>query len=146
MQPNELTHPLHRVNVARAMFKAMLRNYRPPVPKVYRPPVLDNSLKYYFIFETQPREDLDKMLYALCVFDSYGVIAFSRHGEMPVSLWRYRRQGLARTATMLQGVIVTSCKREGIPLRKPDPFFKVGDGLYELDINWGSYNVLRNHR
>lgn len=135
-------HPLHYVNSVRCIVRSALRELRPkPVVKPVVP-VLSKTSAYYFVFETQPREADDAMLWGLMAFDGDGSILFSCNGKFPVSLWRFRRQGIARTATMMQGIITAQFQRRNIPLHRDEPFVRDGDGVYRCAINWVKYNDL----
>lgn len=133
-------HPRHYINAMRLMQKQSLRTYKDSKPLLPNYPKLEINKAYFFTFETCPREDLDQMLYSICCFDNDGVIVFSRMGRMQVSLWRYRRQGLARTASSIESAIRNSFRREYVPLHRDEPFQKVDDGLYRCNISWNVYN------
>ena len=132
-------HPLHMVNHYRAIVKQALRDYVPRHQVQQQPPQLDNSLDYYFIFETAPKAEINELVYGLTCFDSDGVVLFDVKGSFPVSLWRWRRQGLARCATMTEGIIKTIFKRKLVPLQSDEPFRAFADGLYLCNISWSMY-------
>ena len=82
-----------------------------------------------------------KIYLGICFFAQDGEIIFCSHNPMPVSLWRWRRQGEARSATMLEGQIKTTFRQKFIPLVSETPYLKVDDGLYQCKINWGRYQA-----
>ena len=135
-------HQLHVVNYLRSFVKDSLASYTPKGPQTNPIPSLKQSLQYYFVFETQARNDIDQMLYGLCCFSEDGEIIFSVRSSMPVSLWRYRRQGMAATAAMIEGVIKQHFKRNNIPLHKDTPFILASEGIYIANICWSTYKQL----
>lgn len=135
-------HPLHMVNHYRAIVKQALREYIPRSQVQPNPPALDKSLDYYFIFETAPKEEINQLVYGLTCFDSDGVVLFDVKGSFPVSLWRWRRQGLARCATMTEGIIKTAFRHKLIPLQSDEPFRAFADGVYLCNISWSIYQSL----
>lgn len=132
-------HPAHALNYCRAMLKRELKEYRPIVQHV--PPLhrLESNNSYYFIYESFPNYQLNIMVWGICCFDADGVVLFQRKGQFPVSLHRFIRQGLARTATMVEGVIKSAFQRELIPLNKDIPFEKMEDGIFHCNISWIIY-------
>lgn len=132
-------HPIHYVNWMRAAQKEALRAMRvKPAPQQLIPELSrDNS--YYFVFETHACEPDNAVFWALCAFDSDGVIIFNRKGQFDVSLWRFRRQGVKRTAAIIEGVIRTTFRRMCVPLIQDDPYMIVEQGLYKCNISWASY-------
>lgn len=138
----KFNHPCHYVNTLRLAVKRSLSDYTHKLTKERLIPTLNKELAYYFIFETQPRNEVDQMVYALCCFAEDGEIIFSIRSAMPVSLWRYRRQGMAQTASMIQGVIKSQFKRFNVPLHKDCPFSLASDGLYVANICWFTYKQL----
>lgn len=135
-------HQLHVVNYLRSFVKNSLASYTPKRPQTNPIPSLKQSLQYYFVFETQARNDIDQMLYGLCCFSEDGEIIFSVRSSMPVSLWRYRRQGMAATATMIEGVIKQHFKRNNVPLHKDTPFSPASEGLYLANLDWFIYKKM----
>lgn len=135
-------HPLHLINYMRAALKSSLAAFQPRTAPERKVPNLQKNLQYYFILETQARNESDQMLYALCCFAEDGEIIFNVRSCMPVGLWRYRRQGMAATAQMLQGVIKSQFKRFNVPLHKDTPFCMASDGLYIANICWFTYNKM----
>ena len=135
-------HPLHMVNYFRAFVKSALRAYR--IPAVQKPtiPQLDRDLDYYFIFESAPKEAENALIYGITCFDSDGVVMFSHLGQYPVSLWRFRRQGIARSMEMMEGLVKMAFKRKNIPLHGDTPFRPFADGVYLCNIAWTTYNSL----
>lgn len=132
-------HPAHALNYCRAMLKQELKSYRPLVQVQHSLPRLERSNSYYFIFESFPNYQLNIMVWGICCFDADGVVMFQRKGQFPVSLYRYIRQGMARTSAMIEGVIKSAFQREFIPLSKEAPFVKMEDGLYHCNISWIVY-------
>ena len=137
-------HSLHVVNYCRAMLKSELRNFQPLQVKEQPVPVLEETNSYYFIFEVLPRFDLNQVLWALCSFDADGVILFQKSGIMPVSCHRYIRQGLSRTAAMIEGVIKGVFRRQYIPLKHENPFVQESEGLYRCNISWCVYQSFKS--
>jgi hypothetical protein len=137
-------HPLHMVNYMRKLIVSSLATYEPKLIMKKLIPELNKELRYYFIFETRPHLPSGSMLYALCCFAEDGEILFSVRSSMPVSLWRYRRQGVAKTATMIEGVIRQHFKRQNVPLNRETPYFKADDGLYLANICWYTYKQLQS--
>lgn len=135
-------HSLHMVNYLRSCVKSSLVSYTPKLTLATTIPDLKKTLHYYFVFETQARNDIDQMLYGLCCFSEDGEIIFSVRSSMPVSLWRYRRQGMAATAAMIEGVIKQHFKRNNIPLHKDTPFILASEGIYIANICWSTYKQL----
>lgn len=140
MQQKTFKHPVHAINAMRAVMKRVLRDLRPSPPPVINYPSLVHDKDYFFLFETRPRSEDDKMLFSICCFAEDGEIIFNRLGEMPVGLWRFRRQGEMRTSTMISGVIRQSFMREYMPLIPDDPFKQVSEGLFRCNINWSKYH------
>lgn len=137
-------HPLHMVNSYRAIVKRALREFIPCVSTKPDIPSLSQSSSYYFIFESSPKEATNQLCYGITCFDSDGVIVFSHMGVYPVSLWRFRRQGLKRSASMLEGVIKSVFKRKHVPLVSDEPFRILPDNLYQCNISWPCYNTFLN--
>ena len=137
----KFNHPSHYVNWMRKAQKDVLRTMVVRKGLSTSIPYLEQSNTYYFIFERLADNAQNVMKYAVCCFDSDGVIIFSYHSIFPVSLWRFRRQGLARAAVMVEGVIRSAFKRNGIPLESESPFSPYGDGLYVCNISWSLYNL-----
>lgn len=135
-------HPVHAVNYFHKLLVQALKEYRPIVPKAGRPPSLFQGIGYYFTFATQPRQELDKMLYALCCFSGDGEIIFSHQGSFDVGLWAFRRLGLAKTADKIERTIRVCFKRHLMPLNPLCPFHKVEENLYQVDIDWFLYNKM----
>lgn len=135
-------HPLHLINYMRAIMKSSLSAFQPKTIPMRSVPNLRKNLQYYFIFETHPRTKSDQMLYALCCFAEDGEIIFNVRSCMPVGLWRYRRQGMATTAQMIQAVIKSHFKRFNVPLDKESPFSMASEGLYIANICWFTYKQL----
>lgn len=135
-------HPIHAVNYMTAILKKTLREYRPSLIQSKQPPQLLRELGYYFTWTTQVREDLNQMLYALCCFSSDGEIIFSHHGAFDVSLWKFRRLGITKTAEKIERTIRVAFKKNLVPLEADNPFDKVGENLYLCNISWFSYNNL----
>ena len=133
-------HPLHLVNYYRAIMKQALKQYNPAASVKTSIPVLDQSLEYYFLYETAVKEAENLLMYGITCFDADGVIIFSHKGTYPVSLWRIRRQGIARTAKMFEGVIKTAFRNKCVPLMSNEPFRQVDQGLYVCNISWSVYN------
>lgn len=138
----EFNHPLHVLNYCRAMMRKELRRHRPITKKAVPLPLLDSATSYYFVFETAHRPDLDKVLWSICSFDADGVILFSSSGCMPVSYYRYIRQGLARTTTMIEGTIKGAFRKYNVPLSPHAPFVADAHGLYRVNISWSVYHSL----
>lgn len=132
-------HQLHVVNYLRSFVKKSLAEYTPKTITMPPVPILNKSLQYYFVFETQARNDIDQMLYAICCFSEDGEIIFSVRSSMPVSLWRYRRQGMAATAAMIEGVVKSQFKRNNVPLHKDTPFSPASEGIYLANLDWFIY-------
>ena len=135
-------HPLHLVNYYRAIMKQALREYNPAPITLKIAPILDQSLEYYFLYETAQKEADNLLVYGVTCFDAEGVVLFNHKGTYPVSLWRIRRQGLARTATMFEGVIKSVFRNKCVPLMSNEPFRQVEQGLYLCNISWSVYNQL----
>lgn len=136
-------HPLHMVNYMRRLLVNSLGSYE-PVPVLKKSvPVLHKDLNYYFLLETRPHEVSNSMLYALLFFAEDGEIIFSVRSSMPCSLWRYRRQGVAATATMIEGVVRSHCRRNNVPLVHEHPFFRENSGIYKANISWLNYQLLK---
>lgn len=133
---------VHMVNYFRAIVKSALREYRIPDASRIVVPKLNRDLDYYFIFETAPKQSDNALVYGITCFDSEGVILFSHQGVYPVSLWRFRRQGLQRTISLFNGIVKTLFRRKNIPLLSEEPFYPVEDGLYCLNISWTIYKSL----
>lgn len=135
-------HPLHMVNYMRRLLVSSLGSYD-PVPILKKSvPVLHKDLNYYFLLETRPHEVSNSMLYALLLFAEDGEIIFSVRSSMPCSLWRYRRQGVAATATMIEGVVRSQCRRNNVPLVHECPFIRKSQGIYKANISWINYKHL----
>lgn len=133
-------HPIHIVNYYNSVLKRILREQRPPRnPMEIDIPHLVRDVSYYFTFAMQAREEFDKMLWALCCFAADGEIIFNAKGAFDVSLWHFRRQGLALAAKRFEGTIRTAFRRNGVPLDPNNPFQKVGNDLYWCNINWFTY-------
>ena len=137
-------HVMHMVNHYRAIVKSALREYRIPDKSIINVPKLDRDLDYYFIFETAPKQAENALVYGITCFDSDGVILFSHQGIYPVSLWRFRRQGLERTISTFNGIVKTLFRRKNIPLLSDEPFYPMQDGIYCLNISWTIYKSLIN--
>lgn len=137
-------HPMHLINYYRALIKSALRDYR--IPEIEKPiiPHLDRDLDYYFMFESVPKESDNVLVYGITCFDSDGVVMFNQVGKYPVSLWRFRRQGVARTMEMMEGIVKIAFRRKNIPLNGDTPFRPFADGVYICNIAWSTYNVLLN--
>lgn len=138
----EFKHPLHVLNYCRAMMRRDLRSRLPIVKSAIPVPSLESSNSYYFVFESQNRPDLNRVLWSICSFDADGVILFSCSGIMPVSYYRYTRQGLARTTTMVEGIIKGVFRKYNIPLLPHAPFVADANGLYRVNIAWSVYHSL----
>lgn len=138
----KINHPLHMVNYYRRMVKQALRAYVLQVTQPVPVPQLDRDLEYYFVFETHPKESENVLLYGITCFDSDGIILFNISGTYPVSLWRFRRQGVARTFKTMEGLIKSTFKRKNVPLLSDAPFNPVADGVYHCNISWHAYNLL----
>lgn len=137
-------HPLHMVNYMRKLLVSSLASYEPRLTISKPVPNLCQELRYHFIFETRPHIPSNSMLYALCCFSEDGEIIFSVRSHMPVSLWRYRRQGMAATAAMIEGIIRNQFRRNNVPLLRENPFHKASDGVYLCNISWSNYNLLKS--
>lgn len=137
-------HPVHMVRYFNALMKRSLATYYPKPIERNHVPELARSISYYFTFATQVRDDLNQMLYALCCFSYDGEIIFSAHGAFDVSLWKYRRLGLAKTAEKIERTIRVVFKRNNVPLNPNEPFQKVEDDLYWANIDWSIYKHLTN--
>lgn len=135
-------HPIHMVNQFNAMMKKTLREMRPLRVLEFTPPMLSRNVSYYFTMASQPRNELDKMLYAITCFSEDGEIIFSVHSAFDVSLWSFRRLGMARTAEKIERTIRVAFKRKNVPLDPNNPFAKVDENLYWCNIDWFSYNNL----
>lgn len=136
------THPMATINRYRAAIKRALRESRPlerPKPVI---PSLSKDMDYYFVFESVPREDLNSVLYGITCFDSDGIILFEVKGTYPVSLWRFRRQGIARSATMFEGIVKSVFRQKNVPLHKEEPFRMWADGIFLCNISWFNYQSL----
>lgn len=132
-------HPLHYINSVRAALKSEIEREFPKELSRYPTPALFRELDYFFCFEIKQDVVLSEIRWGLCVFDSNGVRCFSEKGVMPVSLWRWQRQGLARTAKMVEGVIKHAFNKRWWPIDVAEPFYRAGDGLYQVNINWPKY-------
>lgn len=102
-------------------------------------PLLNRHVDYYFCFEIHHDEDSNSVSWGLVCFDSSRKHMFSDKGIMPVSLWRFRRQGIRFTAAQIQSSIVTSFRKKWWPICKDEPFVRVSDGLYRVNLNWVLY-------
>ena len=135
-------HPIHAYRAAQMLVKRAIAELRPrsffetPVPQLFK------SLDYYFTFETQPRQEWNVIYWGLCCFTCDGEIIFARNGQFDVSLWRFRRQGLARTAAAIESVIKHTFRRAKIPLEQECPFSRDADGIYRANICWWKYESL----
>lgn len=138
-------HPMHMVNYYRAIIKDALRQFEPKAAEPIIVPVLERDLDYYFIFESVPKEHINKLVYGITCFDSEGTILFNHQGVYPVSLWRFRRQGPARSLTMMEGIVKTLFRRKNIPLHSEEPFAPFSDGMFVCNISWSIYNQLRKN-
>lgn len=141
MYTKSFNHPVHCVRYFQNLLKRALREIKPPQPKKPNIPSLSQELGYYMTYETYENNDHDKIYLGICFFAQDGEIIFCSHNPMPVSLWRWRRQGEARSATMLEGQIKTTFRQKFIPLVSETPYLKVDDGLYQCKINWGRYQA-----
>lgn len=139
-------HPLHMVNYYRAIVKDALRAYEPKCAEPIIVPELIQDLDYYFIFETSPKQHLNKLVYAITCFDSEGTILFNWCGVYPVSLWRFRRQGVSRSITIFEGLVKQVFNRKNVPLVATEPFAPFSDGVYVCNISWSIYQSLSNNR
>lgn len=135
-------HPIHMVNYFNCLLRQSLQVYRPIQVQKMRPPVLLRELGYYFTMSTQARNELNQMLYAVCCFSADGEIIFSYHGSFDVSLWSFRRLGLARTADKIERTIRVCFKRHNVPLCASKPFERIEGNLYSLNIDWFMYHQL----
>lgn len=135
-------HPIHLVNQVNYMLKKTLKEIRPKSFLEIKPPMLSKNLSYYFTMASQPRHELNQMLYAICCFSEDGEIIFSYHSAFDVSLWSFRRLGMARTADKIERTIRVAFKRKQVPLDPNNPFQKVDENLYWCNIDWFSYNLL----
>ena len=135
-------HPLHMVNYMRQLIISSLGTWNPKPILKKSVPVLHQNLSYYFILETRPHEVSNSMLYALVFFSEDGEIIFSVRSSMPVSLWRYRRQGISAQAAMIEGIVKSHCRRNNVPLVHESPFTKESAGLYLANISWCNYKHL----
>lgn len=130
-----------QLNSYRKLLAQSVNSYVIPKEQTIQAPELNQSNDYYFLFEQQQRNSEDAVVYGITCFDSDGVIIFNRRGVFPVSLWRYRRQGAARTATMFQGLVRNIFRTEHIPLEIEVPFSKVDDNIWQCHILWNKYNL-----
>ena len=139
-------NPLHMANLYRAIVKEALREYRIPSAQKIIVPTLCRDMDYYFIYESVPKIKENKVVYGITCFDSEGVILFDYKGIYPVSLWRFRRQGPARTMQMMEGLVKQAFRRKNIPLSADEPFSPFDDGIYVCSINWTMYTqLLKTH-
>lgn len=139
----KFNHPVHQVNYYRALVKSALQAYEPKGAEPIVVPDLDKDLDYYFIFETAPKRKLNMLVYAVTCFDSEGFILFNYTGVYPVSLWRFERQGPARTLQMMEGVVKQVFRRKNIPLGPDEPFAPFDAGVFVCNISWSIYHQLK---
>lgn len=140
----EFKHPVHALNYCRMMMRKRMAEYVPKSITLSSVPELDKDCTYYFIFEQFANYAHNLMLWSLCCFSNDGEIVFSSNGRFPVSLWRFNRQGFARTATMIEGVIKSQFRRKNVPLKDETPFSRHSEGLFVANINWSLYNYILN--
>lgn len=132
-------HPLHYVNSVRAAIKKELKKVIPSPFRQYPVPALFREYRYYFCFELHQDIQESEVRWGIVVFDSKGMQCFTDKGKMYVSLWRWQRQGIARTTQMIESTIKNAFSRRGWPLHSTDPFYRVSEGIYEVNINWPKY-------
>ncbi len=139
MLTKNFNHPIHAYRAAQLLVKRAIAGMQPTSVFQQQPPQLNKNLDYHFTFELQPRQQWNIVFWGLCCFSCDGEIIFAQKGELPVSLWRYRRQGASRTLLLLESTIRQAFRRASIPLNTDCPFTRSDDGVYTANINWWLY-------
>lgn len=129
-------HPLHFVNYVRKCIRMELAKEPKKEPPQVVIPRISKEFPFYFCFETQVDDVNNEVRWGLVCFDTDGVHQFSDKGKFWCGPWHWRRQGIAKMASQIQGVIVSSFRKRWYPIHRDCPFTMVGDGVYQVNWNW----------